>query len=153
MSQAVESFVRLLELWWGLDELGATAVVGVVIGCVAFSTVSLLVVLFRGSARKTGQSCMHALLCSSAALDLESGKARSEPPGAERENKPKPKSKSKTARVGAVIEEDDDEGEERADGEACPGGGYRSGSSSDSEGEGQRLERMAQRRSRGRGCV
>jgi|MDSW01.1.fsa_nt_gb hypothetical protein len=151
MSQAVESFVRLLELWWGLDELGATAVVGVVIGCVAFSTVSLLVVLFRGSARKTGQSCMHALLCSSAALDLESGKARSEPPGAERENKSKPK--SKTARVGAVIEEDDDEGEERADGEACPGGGYRSGSSSDSEGEGQRLERVAQRRSRGRGCV
>ena len=152
MSQAVESFVQLLELWWGLDELGATAVVGVVIGCVAFSTVGLLVVLFRGSAIKTGQPCMHALLCSSAALDLESGKAGSEPPDAARAKKSK--SNSKTERVGAVIEEEDDEGEEeRADGEACPGGGYRSNSESDSEGEGQRLERVAQRRSRGRGCV
>lgn len=140
----VEPLLRRVEMWWGLNELVATVVVGVVVGCVAFATASLLVVLFRGSVTKAGRACAHALLGPSAALDPESGraeKAASEPPCAAQ------KDASKSADVGA--EDSDGKGEERVDdGEACPEGGYRSDSASDDDGALERVAKKAQRHSR-----
>lgn len=143
MFAVVESVIRLLERWWGMDEVSATMAVGVMIGSSLFSLAILVVVCACGAATKPRQTCMGLLLgtAPASASDCTADKSDASRTAASEQGR------DNNEGGGPANRADEEQGEE-AEPEVRPEGGYRSDSASDDEGEGARVDKLAQRRAR-----